>query len=141
MKKTGNGSFRMSRSERKRAWAAYERAKARLHKHVCEWCPADDIYTCTKAPCQHLKKKPCPSHKWNAKKGIAPERLEFTPPPIEVHVGQYADFYTQAAKETVKKMAESLNNLIMIDMAAVEKKVVGTVIEDEEGYAKYEDFI
>lgn len=121
--------YHVTPSERKKAWAAHERAKARKHTHVCEWCPADDIYTCTKSPCQHLKKKPCPTHKWNAKKGIAPERLEFAPP----------------LDEPVKKYP-----IIMVDMTAVEKLVTGNVkmieatIEDADeyaDYAKYEDFL
>lgn len=85
----------MSRSERDRAWAAQLRKNARTHKHVCEWCPADDVYTCQKAPCQHLKKKPCPSHKWNAKHGLAPERMDFTSPTVAVThavIGEYADW-------------------------------------------------
>lgn len=146
-----DGTFGSTPSERKRMWAAQERKNARTHKHVCDWCPADDIYTCQKPACQHLKKKPCPAHKWVAKRGRAPddERLEFTPPTaavdIETHVpGQKYPIIsvkipslevnpvTQTVKAVIGEYTDWGSNTVKFDEA-------GDLVEDEYGVYTVKD--
>lgn len=136
--------YRVTASMRRRITTAHQKAQARKHKHVCQWCPADDVYVCTKFPCQHLKKKPCPQHKWIAKRGRAPddERMDFMPPTVSL-----------AIEVTTKvKWGADGGPIIGIDLAAVEQKVVQAVIgeyadwpsnthnivEDENGFVSLE---
>lgn len=87
--------FHVTRSERKRAGEMYARQQARKHKHICEGCETDKPYVCTGAPCQHILKKLCKDCKRQQKYHgtvSATPLMDFKEPPIEVHIGQYADF-------------------------------------------------